>query len=100
MLDVLSGNAVRILEKGDQLDARDVEQHLCVMLLMLQAGNRENQSTLKMFQDRGDVLGFFPPEGDQQAHAEALSRTPNLDIYDLAGSSYPWPQVKDSLGNA
>ncbi len=100
MLDVLSGNAVRILEKDDQLDARDVEQHLCVMLLMLQSGNRENKDSLRMFRDRGDVVGFFPPEGDQEAHAVALKRTPNLDIYDLAGSAYPWPQVKDSLGNA
>lgn len=100
MLDVLSGNAVRLLEKDDQLDARDVQQHLCVMLLMLQSGNRENKDSLRMFRDRGDVVGFFPPEGDQEAHAEALKRTPNLDIYDLAGSAYPWPQVKDSLGNA
>lgn len=100
MLDVLSGNAVRLLEKTDALDARDVESHLCVMLLMLQAGNRENKDSLKMFRDRGDVNGFFPPEGDQEAHAFALSQTPNLDSYDLAGSSYPWSQVKDSLGNA
>ena len=100
MLDVLSGNAVRFLEKTDQLDARDVESHLCVMLLMLQAGSRENKDSLKMFRDRGDVHGFFPPEGEQQAHAAALAATRNLDIYDLAGSSYPWPQVKDSLGNA
>ncbi|MBL8399537.1 DEAD/DEAH box helicase family protein [Accumulibacter sp.] len=100
MLDVLSGNAVRLLEKTDQLDARDVDSHLCVMLLMLQAGSRENKDSLKMFRDRGDVHGFFPPEGEQEAHAVALAATPNLDIYDLAGSSYPWPQVKDSLGNA
>lgn len=100
MLDVLSGNAVRFLEKNDQLDARDVEQHLCVMLLMLQSGSRENKDSLRMFRDRGDVVGFFPPEGDQEAHAVALKRTPNLNIYDLAGSAYPWPQVKDSLGNA
>lgn len=100
MLDVLSGNAVRLLEKTDALDARDVESHLCVMLLMLQASNRENKDSLKMFRDRGDVNGFFPPEGDQEAHAEALKQTPNLDIYDLAGSAYPWTQVKDSLGNA
>lgn len=100
MLDVLSGNAVRILEKDDHLDARDVESHLCVMLLMLQASNRENKDSLKMFRDRGDVRGFFPPEGDQEAHAETRRQTPNLDIYDLAGSAYPWPQVKDSLGNA
>ena len=100
MLDVLSGNAVQILEKADQLDARDVEGHLCVMLLMLQSSNRENKDSLKMFRDRGDVHGFFPPEGDQEAHAEVRRQTPNLDIYDLAGTAYPWPQVKDSLGNA
>ena len=100
MLDVLSGNKVRLLEKGDALDARDVESHLCVMLLMLQASNRENKDSLKMFRDRGDVHGFFPPEGDQQAHSVVLKQNLNLDIYDLTGSSYAWPQVKDSLGNA
>ena len=100
MLDVLSGNAVRLLEKTDPLDARDVESHLCVMLLMLQASNRENKDSLKMFRDRGDVNGFFPPEGDQEAHSVALKQTSNLDVYDLTGSSYPWTQVKDSLGNA
>ncbi len=100
MLDVLSGNAVRIMEKSDQLDARDVEGNLCVMLLMLQSSNRENKDSLKMFRDRGDVHGFFPPEGDQEAQAAALARTPNLDSYDLGESAYPWHQVKDSLGNA
>jgi len=100
MLDVMSGNTVLLLEKSDHLDARMVESHLCVMLLMLQSSNRENQDTLKMFQDRGDVQGFFPPEGDQEAHAVALKNTPNLGVYDLAGSNYPWRMVKDSLGNA
>ena len=100
MLDVLSGNAVRILEKNDQLDARDVESQLCIMLLMLQSSNRENKDTLKMFRDRGDVHGFFPPEGEQDAHVAALAQTPNLDSYDLGESAYPWHQVKDSLGNA
>ena len=100
MLDVLSGNAVRLLEKTDAVDARDVESNLCVMLLMLQASNRENKDSLKMFRDRGNVNGFFPPEGDQEAQSVALKQTPNLDVYDLTGSAYPWTQVKDSLGNA
>ncbi len=100
MLDVMSGNTVLLLKKSDHLDARRVESNLCIMLLMLQSSNRENRDTLKMFQDRGDVQGFFPPEGDQQAHAVALKNTPNLDVYDLTGSAYPWPMVKDSLGNA
>ena len=86
---------VRVMEKSDRLDARDLEENLCVMLLMLQSANRETQDSLKMFQDRGDVHGFFPPEGEQQAHAVALERTPNLAAY-----SGMFPMVKDSLGNA
>ena len=100
LLDVLSANAVRFLEKDDPLNAQEVESHLCVMLLMLQSSNKQNKESLKMFRDRGDVHGFFPAEGDQEAHAETLKRIPNLDGYDLAGSSYPWPIIKDSLGNA
>ncbi|MBK5964035.1 type III restriction endonuclease subunit R [Thiocystis minor] len=100
MLDRTAAGRVRILEKSDPLDARDVESHLCVMLLMLQSSNRENKDSLKMFRDRGDVRGFFPSEGDQEAHALACAKIPNLRIYDLADSAYPWPQVKDSLGNA
>lgn len=94
-LDRAAAGRVRIMEKSDRLDARDVETNLCVMLLMLQSSNRENQDSLKMFQDRGDVHGFFPAEGEQQAHKAALERTPNLSAY--AGM---FPMVKDSLGNA
>jgi len=100
MLERAAAGRVRVLQKDTQLNARDVEQNLCVMLLMLQSANRQTQATLKMFQDRGDVHGFFPPEGDQAAHARALEATPNLDIYDLAEGGAQWPMVKDSLGNA
>lgn len=94
-LDRAAAGRVRIMEKTDRLDARDVETNLCVMLLMLQAANRETQASLKMFQDRGDVHGFFPPEGEQQAHKAVLDLTPNLSAY--LGL---FPMVKDSLGNA
>ena len=95
-LDRTAAGRVRIMEKIDRLDARDVATNLCVMLLMLQSANRETQESLKMFQDRGDVHGFFPPEGEQQAHREALQRTPNLAAY----RGMLFPMVKDSLGNA
>ena len=95
-LDRAAAGRVRIMEKVDRLDARDLETNLCVMLLMLQSANRETQESLKMFQDRGDVHGFFPPEGEQQAHREALERTPNLAAY----RGMLFPMVKDSLGNA
>jgi type III restriction enzyme len=94
-LDRAAAGRVRIMEKADRLDARDMESQLCVMLLMLQSANRDTQDTLKMFQDRGDVHGFFPPEGDQLAHRAAMHATPNLSAYDGI-----FPMVKDSLGNA
>ncbi|HRO62508.1 DEAD/DEAH box helicase family protein [Thermomonas sp.] len=100
MLDRAAAGRVRVLQKDTPLDARDVEHNLCVMLLMLQSANRQTQAALKMFQDRGDVRGFFPPEGDQAAHARALEATPNLDINDLGDGGAQWPMVKDSLGNA
>ena len=95
-LDRAAAGRVRIMEKIARLDVRDVETNLCVMLLMLQSANRQTQDSLKMFQDRGDVHGFFPPEGEQQAHREALERTPNLAAY----GGMLFPMVKDSLGNA
>jgi len=94
-LDRAAAGRVKIMEKTDRLDARDVETNLCIMLLMLQSANRETQDSLKMFQDRGDVHGFFPPEGEQQAHQAAIERTPNLSAY-----SGMFAMVKDSLGNA
>ncbi|WP_340693305.1 DEAD/DEAH box helicase family protein [Hyphomonas sp.] len=99
-LDRAAAGRVRILEKTDRLDARDVEANLCVMVLMLASANRQTKDTLKMFQDRGDVHGFTPNESEQAAHAALLKSTPNLSVYDLADGTASWPMVKDSLGNA
>ncbi|TPE52579.1 DEAD/DEAH box helicase [Amaricoccus solimangrovi] len=94
-LDRAAAGRVKVMEKGDRLDARDVDANLCVMVLMLQAANRQTQEALRMFRDRGDVHGFFAPEGDQAAHLREFEAIPNLDGYqDML------PMVKDSLGNA
>ena len=101
LLDKTAAGRVKLLEKADRLDARDLESQLCVMLLMLPSANRQTRESLKMFRDRGDVHGFFPPEGDMDAHRLALDQTPNLDAYGKAGEAGAfWPLVKDSLGNA
>ena len=94
-LDRAAAGRVKVMEKTDRLDARDIDANLCVMLLMLQSANRGAQDSLKMFQDRGDVHGFFPSEGEQQVHDAVLRWTPNLDAYNDM-----YPMVKDSLGNA
>ncbi len=97
MLDRAAAGRVRILEKGDPLNRADVESHLCAMLLMLQSANRETKETLRLFRDRGNVHGFFPPADDILAHSRLLGEIKNLDCYgnrDILGAS-----VKDSLGN-
>ncbi len=99
-LDRIAAGRVRILKKTDSLSAHDVTSQLCVMVLMLQSANRQTKESLKMFQDRGDVHGFFPPEGNQDAHRMLLDSVPNLDAYDTSTATGSfWPMVKDSLGN-
>ena len=100
LLDNLTGNAVKIMEKSTSLNANDVKENLCIMLLMLQSSNRQNKATLKIFQERGDVNGFAPEAGNQLAHKHAKEAVPNLDVCDLFDASYPWMPVRESLGNA
>lgn len=88
---------VKILEKDDPLFAADMKDHLVVMLLMLQSANRETKEQLRMFRDRGNVHGFFPSEGDPQAHYDVLTTVPNLDTYGDGRSL--GSLIKDSLGN-
>lgn len=99
-LDRASANRTIILEKGDPLNHADLAASLCVMVLMLQSSNRENQDSLRLFRDRGDVHGFVPPDGEQGAHSALLEAVPNLSIYDLGDGAAAWPMVKASMGNA
>jgi type III restriction enzyme len=100
-LDRLSGGRVKILEKLDGFTKRDVEQKLCVLLLMLQSTGRENKETLKVFRDSGHYTSFFPQD-DPLARKALLKQVPNLeqaDIVDavLGGAGAAW--IKQSLGN-
>ncbi|MDB5684645.1 MAG: type restriction endonuclease subunit [Sphingomonas bacterium] len=99
-LDRAAAGRVVIMEKGDPFNRADVDANLCIMVLMLQSSNRENQESLRLFRDRGDVHGFTPGEGDQASHKALKDAIPNLSIYDLAGGGSAWPMVKDSVGNA
>jgi type III restriction enzyme len=100
-LDRASANRTIILEKGDPLNHADLAANLCIMVLMLQSSNRDNQDSLRLFRDRGDVHGFVPPDGEQGAHADLLAAVPNLSVYDTGdGRELPWPMVKASMGNA
>lgn len=79
-LDRTAAGRVRIMEKADRLDSRDVETNLCVMLLMLQSANRETQDSLKMFRDRGDVHGFSPRKASNRPIRLLLLGRPTLTL--------------------
>lgn len=98
VLDRAAAGRVKTLDKNSPLNRRDVESHLCVMLLMLQSSNRQNKETLKVFKDRGNVRGFFPNEDDYDSHLDLLDHVPNLDVYGQKRTH--GCIIKDSLGNA
>lgn len=94
-LDRAASGKIIILEKEDNLHAQDVQNNLCIMLLMLSSSTRQDENSLRMHHDRGNIHGFFPPEGEHKKHAKMIEKIPNLRHYDGI-----FPMVKDSLGNA
>lgn len=99
MLEKAAAGRVKILEKDDRLDRRDIESNLCVMLLMLQSAARETKESLRMFRDRGNVHGFFPASDDFDAHWNLLQQIPNLSAYNNQDSKNLGSIIQDSLGN-
>ena len=72
------------------------------MLLMLQASNRQNKDTLKMFKDSGKFESFFPQIDDYKENIAFLSAIPNLDtadIFDNEPNVITGISIKHSLGN-
>ncbi len=97
-LDMVSAGKTLILEKTDGFTPPDVEEHLCVLMLMLPSASRANKEALRMFRDSGAFYDFFPPEEDKNGHAELLRRLPNMDTFERV-ETYWGRQVKTSLGN-
>lgn len=101
ILERASGGRVKVLEKDDAFTAQDMEQSLCVLLLMLPAANRQTKDTLRMFRDSGAFPSFFPEPDDARANAALANLVPNLDVNDLGDMGF-LPGVvslKQSLGN-
>ena len=80
ILDRTSGDRVKLLEKDDRFTKQDVENHLCVMLLMLPSANREkNKEFLKIFRDSSGYDSFFPIEDDIRKHQALSEEYPDLE---------------------
>jgi type III restriction enzyme len=99
-LERASGGRVKLLRRGDAFTKADVENYLCVLVMMMAAAARQETAVLKMFQDSGRYPGFFPAEDDFEAQRELVKLVPNLETLDLAEGAWSGgPSVKQSLGN-
>jgi type III restriction enzyme len=102
VLERTSGGRVKLLEKGDPFTRKDIEEHLCVMVLMLQSSARQTKEQLRMFRDTGKFTSFYPDVDDFTANEELLQAIPNLEINSPAGGGADvlrGVSVKQSLGN-
>ena len=93
---------VKILEKTGSFAWQDIQDYLCVMIIMLQSANRETKESLRVFKDSGRFISFFPEPSDYKANNELLDTVKNLDVHEdgtvLGGVRRV--SVKHSLGNA
>ena len=93
LLEHASGGRVKVMEKEDRLSQLDLDNYLCVMLLMLPAANRHRgREFLRMFRDSGRYATLFPREDDLLAQRALLDVHPDLD-------ANPNGTVKHSLFN-
>lgn len=97
-LDLASGGKTLILEKDSGFRQTDIDEHLCILLLMLPSANRATKEQLRMFRDSGGFHSFFPAEDDVKGHEALLRSMPNLDTFPQAPGSWT-RQAKTSLGN-
>ena len=80
MLEIASAGRVKLLEKDDLFTRSDVENYLCVMLLMLPAANRQRgRDFLRMFRDSGRYPTLFPDSDDLLGDARLLNDYPDLE---------------------
>lgn len=94
-LDNASGARTLILERTQTFTPADIEENLCILILMLPAAARQTKETLRMFRDSGGFDAFFPE--DNTAHEPVLNEVPNLDTFDKDG--FHKREIKTSLGN-
>ena len=79
MLERASGGNLKLLEKDDPLSLYDVQNYMCVMLIMLQATNRrQNPDFLRMNRGSGNYLSFFPDSDNPLGQGELLAKYPSL----------------------
>ena len=94
LLEIASGERVKLMEKDDPFNRADAASYLCVMLLSLSAAKRHRKREfLRMFRDSGRYPTFFPVSDDPLGDGKLLRDCPDLDRTSENGA------VKHSLFN-
>ena len=94
MLERASAGHVKMLEKDDPFNRDDVDNYLCVVLLMLPATNRQRgREFLRMFKDSGRYPSFFPDGDDLLSDGRMMEAYPDLECNVKGGT------IKHSLFN-
>ena len=102
VLERAGAGKIKIIEKTDAFSLQDLQEALCLMLLMLPSANRQTKESLRIFKDSGRFISFFPEPENDQANEELFSQIGNLDTYKSKNSlgGVKGVSVKHSLGNA
>lgn len=80
MLQRAAAGRVKMLEKEDPFSRDDINNYLCVMLLMLPAANRrKGKEFLRMFRNTGKYISFFPDSDDIFGDARLRNEYPDLE---------------------
>ena len=80
MLERMSGGKVKLLEKNSRFTKQDVENYLCIMMLMFPSANRQNNKEfLKINRDSGGYDSFFPEQDDLLANKKFLAEFRDLE---------------------
>ena len=80
MLNLASGDRIKVLEKNDLITAADLEHYLCIMLMSTQAASRVKETDfLKIFRNSGQYPTFFPHSDDPLGDEKLLDQFPDLD---------------------
>ena len=83
MLERATGGRIKVMRKDDPIQRLDVENSLCIMVIMLQAVNRKrNRNFLKMYRPSGAYGSFFPDVDDKLRTTTMLDRYKDLQMND------------------
>ena len=102
ILERAGAGKVKIIEKTNAFSLQDLQEYLCIMLLMLPSANRKTKESLRMFKDSGKFISFFPAPENHQSNQELYSKIKNLETYTNNHSLGDTGNIiiKHSLGNA